>query len=106
LEASVGARSCAGFLAVVGVLLVASGEGRSRLSIDAASPIRYEEVRDWPTLPAGVQLGEVPGVDVDANGHVFVFHRPGRGFEPDATEPLTAPAVLEIDADTGKLIEA
>ena len=68
-----------------------------------SDPVRRSQ---GPTLPAGVQLGEVPGVDVDANGHVFVFHRPGRGFEPDATEPLTAPAVLEIDADTGKLIEA
>jgi peptidylamidoglycolate lyase len=68
------------------------------------SPTGYEEVRDWPKLPAGVELGEVPGVDVDAHGHVFVFHRPGRGFEPDATEKLTAPAVLEIDADSGRLI--
>jgi len=64
----------------------------------------YQEVKDWPRLPAGVQLGEVAGVDVDANGHVFVFHRPGRGFEPDATELLEQPAVLEIDGATGQLI--
>ncbi|HKB10685.1 MAG TPA: peptidyl-alpha-hydroxyglycine alpha-amidating lyase family protein [Vicinamibacterales bacterium] len=68
------------------------------------SPTGYLEVKDWPKLPAGVELGEVPGVDVDAHGHVFVFHRPGRGFEPDATEVLAAPAVLEIDADSGRLI--
>jgi peptidylamidoglycolate lyase len=35
---------------------------------------------------------------------VFIFHRPGRGFEPSATELLAEPAVLEVDADTGKLI--
>ena len=64
----------------------------------------YEEVKDWPRLPAGVQLGEVAGVDIDANGHVFVFHRPGRGFEPGATELLEQPAVLEIDGATGHLI--
>ena len=64
----------------------------------------YQEVKDWPKLPASVQLGEVAGVDVDAHGHVFVFHRPGRGFEPDATEVLADPAVLEIDADSGALI--
>jgi peptidylamidoglycolate lyase len=64
----------------------------------------YQEVRDWPRLPAGVEFGEVPGVATDAHGHVFVFHRPGRGFEPEATEKLTAPAVLEIDADSGRLI--
>ena len=64
----------------------------------------YEEVKDWPRLPAGVQLGEVAGVDIDAHGHVFVFHRPGRGFEPGATELLDQPAVLEIDGATGSLI--
>ena len=25
----------------------------------------YQEVKDWPRLPAGVQLGEVAGVDID-----------------------------------------
>ena len=74
-----------------------------RLHLGAAAD-RYEEVKDWPRLPASVQLGEVSGVDVDANGHVFVFHRPGRGFEPGATAPLTEPAILEIEGDTGKLI--
>ena len=33
-----------------------------------------------------------------------VFHRPGRGFEPGATELLDQPAVLEIDGATGSLI--
>jgi peptidylamidoglycolate lyase len=40
------------------------------------------------------------------NGHVFVFHRPGRGFDTAATAKLTEPAVLEIDADTGALINS
>jgi peptidylamidoglycolate lyase len=66
----------------------------------------YEEVKNWPALPADVQLGEVAGVDVDPQGHVFVFHRPGRGFEPGATDVLEKAAVLEIDAATGKLIAA
>ena len=90
--------------AVVSCLLVASGRSPGRLRVEAAPSVRYEEVKDWPKLPSGVQLGEVPGVDVDAKGHVFVFHRPGRGFEPGATTLLTEPAVLEIDADSGRLI--
>ena len=64
----------------------------------------YVEVKDWAKLPAGVAFGEVPGVDIDAHGHVFVFHRPGRGFEPDATEVLAAPAILEFDGESGKLL--
>ena len=97
-------KSVAGFAVVVAGLLIAFGGGRGRLHLDAASAVRYEEVKDWPKLPAGVQLGEVPGVDVDANGHVLIFHRPGRGFEPTATALLTEPAVLEVDADSGKLL--
>jgi peptidylamidoglycolate lyase len=37
---------------------------------------------------------------------VFVFHRPGRGFEPTATEKLKGDPVLEIDANTGQLIHS
>ena len=65
---------------------------------------RYQEVKDWPSLPADVQLGEVAGVDIDSHGHVFVFHRPGRGYEPDATELLAKPAVVALDAATGRLV--
>ena len=37
---------------------------------------------------------------------MFVFHRPGRGFEPSATKKLPDPPVLEIDAETGTLINS
>ena len=71
-----------------------------------AATVRYEEVTTWPALPASVQMGEAAGVAVDTNGHVFVFHRPGRGFDPAATETLKDDAVLEIDADSGRLIRS
>jgi peptidylamidoglycolate lyase len=86
---------------LVGVSLIAG--------VLAASPApagRYVEVKDWPRLPAAVQLGECAGVAVDSNGHVFVFHRPGRGFDTAATEKLTEPTVLEIDADSGRLLNS
>lgn len=85
------------------VILLASGVEKAI----AAPPVtRYEEVKDWPKLPPGVRLGETAGVAVDSNGHVFVFHRPGRGFELTATTKLAEPTVLEIDADTGALISS
>src|SRR5258706_6455848 len=94
-----------GSLVLVGLVAVAAGPGvRAREQTPRARS--YEEVKDWPRLPSGVQLGECAGVAVDANGHVFVFHRPGRGFDTAATEKLTEPAVLEIDADSGKLLNA
>src|SRR6185436_1072033 len=64
----------------------------------------YVEVKDWPTLPPGVEMGETSAVAVDNDGHVLAFHRPGRGFEPTATELLAEPTVLEFEPDTGTLI--
>jgi peptidylamidoglycolate lyase len=72
----------------------------------APEGVRYEELKDWPTLPAGFEMGEAAGVAVDSHGHVFVFHRPGRGFDPAATELLRDPAVLEIDGATGRLLNS
>jgi peptidylamidoglycolate lyase len=66
----------------------------------------YEEVKGWPVLPAGVQLGETAGVAIDVNGHVLVFHRPGRGFALKETSKIAEPTVLEIDPDTGKVISS
>ena len=78
-------------------LTLASGGQRGAVGL-------YEEVKNWPALPSDLQFGEVAGVDVDTHGHVFVFHRPGRGFEPGATELLEKAAVVELDAATGKVI--
>ena len=93
------------FIITVALALVAL-PGGGRPASAAAAATRYEEVKDWPSLPPGLQLGETAGVAVDVNGHVFVFHRPGRGFDLKATTKLTEPTVLEIDADTGKLISS
>jgi len=77
-----------------------------RDAVAAASVTRYEEVKDWPSLPPSVQLGETAGVAVDRNGHVLIFHRPGRGFDLSAITKLSEPTVIEIDADSGKLISS
>src|SRR5262245_50537617 len=37
--------------------------------------IRFDSVPDYPTLPPGMNFGEVPGVAVNSQGHVFVFTR-------------------------------
>src|SRR5471030_175979 len=90
---------------LLGLLISFSG-GTARWNVTAAAANGYEEVKDWPRLPPGVQLGECAGVAVDINGHVMIFHRPGRGFDTAATELLTDPAVLEVDADSGTLISS
>src|SRR5215472_1135830 len=95
----------AAFALLSAALIVTLLAGRGHGAV-AATVTRYEEVKAWPSLPPDVQLGEAAGVAVDVNGHVFIFHRPGRGFDLTATTKLTRPAVLEIDASTGKLISS
>ena len=85
------------------VTLLASGRW---VAAAATAVTKYEEVKDWPNLPPDVHLGETAGVSIDVNGHVFIFHRPGRGFDIKATTKLTEPTVMEIDADSGKLISS
>jgi peptidylamidoglycolate lyase len=95
------------FLVLAGLVLqMASLSTEYRIAAAAVAGRRYEEVKEWPRLPPGLELGEVAGVAVDANGHVFVFHRPGRGFDLSATTTLTEATVLELDAATGRLISS
>lgn len=100
------ARYRAAVLTLGAGLLVLAGGDRGSAGLAAAPTARYEEVTAWPRLPVGFQMGEAAGVAVDSHGHVFVFHRPGRGFDTAATEKLKDPAVLEIDGQTGRLIRA
>jgi hypothetical protein len=91
-------RLCAYVFVAGSVLIVTSLVSGRRDALAAATAARYEEVKEWPNLPPSVRLGEVAGVAVDVTGHVFVFHRPGRGFALAETTKLAEPAVLEIDA--------
>jgi DNA-binding beta-propeller fold protein YncE len=60
--------------------------------------------RGWPTIPAGAKFGEVSGVDVDAQGNVWVLHRAGRKWaEPFPKQPIAEPAVFKFSPD-GKLL--
>ena len=54
-------------------------------------PDPYKPVENWAQLPAGVQWGQVIGVQPDAHGNIWVFHR-------------SDPAILEFDA-TGKYLK-
>ena len=96
----------AGFVLAAAGLLTVLGGGHGLGAIAAPPVLRYEEVKGWPQLPPSVSMGEAAGIAVDSDGHVFVFHRPGRGFDPTATETLAEAPVLEIDAGTGRLIKA
>jgi hypothetical protein len=58
------------FLFGAAMLLAGSAFAQQRVP-----EIRFTSVPDYPNLPAGMNLGEVPGVAVNSSGHVFVFSR-------------------------------
>ena len=84
--------------------LQSGGEGVPRYVYDAA----------WPRLPLPNQwiLGEVGGIGVDRQGHIWVIHRPwtvsGRelaAVEGEAECCRPAPPVIEFDAE-GNVVQA
>src|SRR5262245_42633253 len=44
--------------------------------------LKFTSVPDYPTLPDGMNFGEVPGVAVNSRGHVFVFSRSNSATGP------------------------
>lgn len=66
---------------------------------------QHEVVPGWPQLPEGHVLGLCAGVGVDAQNHVFVFHRSGRVWSnPFPKEAIAAPTVSVFDGATGRLL--
>src|ERR1700674_2458244 len=53
--------------------------------------IPFDSVPDYPTLPPGMNFGEVSGVAVNSKGHVFVFTRSNT-----AGGPAYAPAAAQL----------
>src|SRR5258706_8948895 len=53
--------------------------------------IKFDSVPDYPTLPPGMNFGEVSGVAVNSKGHVFVFTRSNT-----ANGPAYAPAAAQL----------
>jgi DNA-binding beta-propeller fold protein YncE len=68
--------------------------------------IQFDSVPDYPNLPKGMNLGEVPGVAVNSKGHVFVFTRSnsatGSAFAPSAAQLLEFDAHGEYVGEIGK----
>lgn len=62
--------------------------------------IRYHSIPDFLKLPPDIYLGEVAGVAVNSNGHVFVF---SRGNTTGPAYAASAAQLLEFDAN-GKFV--
>ena len=55
-------------LCLIGLL---SGVARAQ----APAPNPYRTVENWAKLPAGMEWGQVSGLEFDAGGHLWVIHR-------------------------------
>lgn len=94
------------FGVVVAGLLATSGV--ARLFVDTASesaqspagtvPV-FELDPTWPKVPAKWKLGNVSGVAIDEQDHVWIIQRPqGEGVVPADQKSTVAPPVMEFDA--------
>ena len=63
---------------------------------------QFAEERGWLKLPAKWRLGNTSAVSVDAQGHVWVLHRPRT--LPENLRAMAAPPVLEFDS-SGNFIQ-
>jgi 6-bladed beta-propeller len=79
---------------LVPFLLLLAGPALAQQSVPE---IAFDSVKDYPSLPPGMNFGEVPGVAVNSKGHVFVFTRSNSAGGP-AYAP-TAAQLLEFTAD-------
>jgi outer membrane protein assembly factor BamB len=62
----------------------------------SAPEIAFTSVPDYPKLPPGMNFGEVPGVAVNSQGHVFVFTRSNSATGP--AFGAAAAQLFEFDA--------
>ena len=84
-------------------------------AIAAEGPPQFKVDASWPKqLPNNWILGQIGGMTVDAQDHIWVFQRPRSLNDADKGATLTpkrsrccapAPSVMEFDAD-GNLIQA
>jgi hypothetical protein len=95
---------------VIGIAFAWSGMG-SLVSGQGPSPDtgvgerripRFEVELGWLKLPAKWRLGNTSAVSVDAQGHVWLLHRPRT--LPDNLRMMSAPPVLEFD-NAGNLVQ-
>ena len=98
-------------------LLVATAAASATLpvAVGASEIPRFEVDASWPKpLPNNWILGQVGGITVDSQGHIWMIHRPrsltddekGAALTPPRSKCcVSAPPVLEFDAD-GNLLRS
>jgi len=75
----------------------------------ASSAQQYQQVKNWPNLPAGYHLGNPSGIGIDSQQNIIVFCRAGRVWPlilPMPSSVITANTILLLDRHSGKIINS
>lgn len=70
---------------------------------------QYKLDKNWPNLPADIELGNPVGLAFDSNNNIIVFHRAGREWPLLSAMPsskIDANTILVLDNETGSMIRA
>lgn len=87
---------------------------QSGTSAGGQAAARYEVDPNWPNLPDGEIIGQVAGIAVDGQDHVWIIHRPGSLTEDElgaAQEPprsvccTSLASVVEFDTE-GNVVQS
>jgi len=93
-------------IVLVLLLVVTSSPARPASAQQAVPALSFVSVPDFLKLPAGMNFGEVSGVAVNSQGHVFVFTRSasahGPAYAPTAAQLLEFGAKGEFIREVGK----
>lgn len=88
-------------------LLLIAAYGFTGLSGKSKGKTIYRLDKTWPDLPGSLVLGQVTGIGIDTNQHVFLFHRAGRKWTtPFPDKPILSPVILEIDGMSGRVLNS
>jgi hypothetical protein len=105
-------RTAWGIAVLLAFFALAMNPRQSEIAKPAAAQTRQTQAREvpefqvetsWEKLPSKWFLGPVEGASIDAQGHIWVLHRPGDTKSEEGR--VAAPPVLEFDAG-GNVIQA
>ncbi len=69
----------------------------------------YQLLRNWPSLPDSVKLGNPTGIGIDTDQHIFIFHRADRTWPlvgPMPGNPISSKTILMLDRDSGSILDS
>lgn len=79
------------FYTSLGIALAIIIAGGTLYAQQPSRPNPYRAIENWAKLPAGMEWGQVSGVELDSHGNLWVIHR-------------TDPPILEFDP-SGNLLK-